>query len=1028
MEPDRIMLEEQIRKLAAVYAPEWRFDEQSPDVATALALIWANMFEGTLSRYDRLAMKNKLAFFNTIDTRLRPSVPAEGYVTFGLTGSDMGGQEAPQGTAVLAGTDGEEQDIVFETMDDVYVTPVTLEELILTDGRQDTIQMLYLREGPEETRVFPFCLFHSDKENLQEHVFLLGAGDVLAVKPPAKVFLHMEMDGGIPGWFLDEDSVVMEYWAEQTSQGEKMPCCFVPFHSRRIEGESLALEIAEGQPVPARTERDGQEGYLIRCRLIGSRQEEKMAAAGERTWQDSCMAGEVSVSSEASDFLPDAVQTGEGEAALQDILVFGERPSPFGEFYVACDQALSKGGAAVRMEFTLDYAKIPADAPPVREHNWKLIMKRSDFLPDAEYDITIGQVVWEYYNGNGWGRLFADGRYSRVFSREDCRTGQQVRLEFVCPRDAAPYPAGPVQARCLRARILKMENLFKMNGSYIVPVINDLRFSYSYGKEKEPPLFLDTYNNRTWRKLSPVPPAETARRRSDVRRPLFAGVGGDERSLYMRFSGPFLRGPVKILFAMEENITGQLPRLEYEYYGKDGFRPLVPVDGTGQMHTSGILTFLGRVDFTRTTLWGCEGYWLRITDVDGGYRNRPDEAKSPRVSGIYMNAVRVRAVRTMPEEFFRIEPQEKNKVCRLLHGNVQNLEVWIDESGALTRKQMEGMEKEELSESGGRNRREFRQERDAEGKLTAFWVRWTERENFYFSGPADRHYTVDRNLGTVTFSDGIHGAIPPSGAGQTIRVSYTAGGGESGNLPAGNLNQMMRTVGFINQVTNPQITSGGSGQENLQEAVARRAARLRHGGRAVTASDYETLAMEASRSVLRVKCFSNYSEDGRPRPGSVTLVLLQKDFLAGGLYFERVKQEVLRYITPLLPAPMAAPGRFAVAEPVFFRLRCRIDIVVGDPNDVFEVRRQVLERIEEFLDPVKGNFNKKGWEIGQIPNEVQIANAVRNTPGLLFLRRLRMTAYRKCSRGWVEAEKDFVMKTLFGVALNGEHELTFEIS
>ncbi len=1031
MSADRETPVEQIRKLAAVYAPEWRFDEQSPDVATALALIWADMFEGTQARFGRLAIKNRLAFFDAIDTRLRSSVPAEGYVTFGLTGGQEG-TEAPKGIEVLAGTDEEEQDIVFETEDDVYVTPVTLEEMLLTDGEQDLLQLIYLREGPEGPGRFPVCLFQSDRENLQEHMFLLGAGAAMAVRPPARLFLHMDIEGGIPAWFLDEKAVAIEYYAGEAAGGggaeiespykEPLPRGFVPFRSRGMRGESLELEIAADQPAPAAAEHNGRQCYIIRCRLrkTGGGADAVRSACGEKGGRRGCcMIGGAAVSSEACGFLPDAVQTVEGEAALQDIRLFGERPSLFDEFYVASDQALSKGGATVRMEFTLDYVKIPADAPPKRERDWKLIMKRSDFAPDPEYDIVIGQVAWEYYNGSGWARLFADGRYGRVFSHEDCRGGQEICLEFVCPRDAAPYPAGPVQARLLRARILKMENLFKMNGSYVIPVVNDLRFSYFYGKEKEAPLFLDTFNNRAWEPVLP--------RLSAGRVPLFEGVGGG-RSLYMRFSGPFLRGPVKILFVMEENISDPLPRLEYEYYGKDGFCPLVPVDGTGQMRMSGILTFLGRVDFTKKTMLGCEGYWLRITDAENGYRNRSAEARSPRVSGIYMNAARVKAVRTRPEEFFRIEPQEKNRVCRLLHPNVQYLEVWVDESASLSRKQIEEMKKS--ASPGGRapDREKVREERDAEGRLTAFWVRWTERENFYFSGPSDRHYTADRNLGTVTFSDGVHGAIPPSGTGQTIRVVYKTGGGESGNLPAGSLNQMMRNVGFINQVTNPRITSGGSGQENLQEAVARRAARLRHGGRAVMASDYETLAMEASRSVLRVKCFSNCSADGLPRPGYVTLVVLQRDFLADDLYFERVKQEVFRSLAPCLPAALSAGGRFAVAEPAFFQVRCRIDIVAGDPNDVFETRRQVLERIALFLDPVRGNFSGRGWEIGQIPNEAQIANVVRDTPGIVFLRRLRMTLYRKCSQGWVETDEERVRKTLFAVALNGEHDLTFTIA
>lgn len=42
-------------------------------------------------------------------------------------------------------------------------------------------------------------------------------------------------------------------------------------------------------------------------------------------------------------------------------------------------------------------------------------MKRTDFIPDPEYDIGIDEVIWEYYNGNDWRKLPESDRYSKVF-------------------------------------------------------------------------------------------------------------------------------------------------------------------------------------------------------------------------------------------------------------------------------------------------------------------------------------------------------------------------------------------------------------------------------------------------------------------------------------------------------------------------------------------------------------------------------------------------------------------------------------
>lgn len=997
MDMDRKALVERMKNLAAAYTPEWRFDEKHSDVASALALIWADMFEGTLSRYDRLPIKNKLAFFDAIGTRLRPSVPAEGYVTFGMSSKEFGGTEVPKGLLVLAGNDENGEEISFETQSDVYVTPVTLEEMLLTDGRSDRIQQIY--DNPEHggNGSFPFYPFHSNRENLQEHWFCLGQDEVLQLSAPARVFLHIQTHwttrrfGSGLEWLTREDEVVFEYCTEDG---------FVSFGKRYLEQDKLVLELEEGQPSFVRTEWRGRQEYVIRCRLLKPYIEDDFIAEG------------ISISSEALQLLPDTVQTESGEEELKNILIFGDQPAPFRELYIASDQALSKVGARVRISFTLDFQKIQAEAPPPREREWKLVMRRSDFVPDPEYDVTIEQIIWEYYNGSGWSRLFPDDRYSRIFSGGDGTIGQHITIEFTCPQDVQPFLLNSVESRYLRIRILKMKNLFKPRGNYIIPVMNNIQFSFTYEGQGNPPSFLEAFNNNNNIQF-PIGLLGQGK----VHWPLFQGVGDRRRSLYLRFSDPFEGGPIKMLFTTEESIQEELPRLEFEYWGSNGFQSLSPVDGTERFSKSGILSFIVKDHFEKTQLWGREGYWIRITDADCGYQERSTSARNPMINGFFMNATQVRAVRTMPEERFRIEPKEKNKVCTLLHTNIQSLEVWVDESTSLTTNQMKEMTQQGI----------VKEERSAEGKLVCFWVKWTEVENFYFSGPGDRHYIVDRNQGTITFSNGAAGAIPTSANTETIRVHYTCGGGESGNQPVGSVNQMTRTLGFINQVTNPRITSGGSDQETLQEATVSRARKLRHGGRAVTANDFEALALEASRSILGVKCFPNCSEAGDRKPGHVTLVILQKNFKDGRLYFEQVKQEVLNYLLPRIPGDMAASGRFHVAEPTFFELRCRIDIVVKDFDDVFEVRHRVLDRLEEFLDPINGNFNKNGWEIGRIPNEIQINNAIKDTPSVLFIREVKMSAFIQSRQGWAEVDRDSAQNSPFGVALGGEHEIMITV-
>jgi len=56
---------------------------------------------------------------------------------------------------------------------------------------------------------------------------------------------------------------------------------------------------------------------------------------------------------------------------------------------------------------------------------------------------------------------------------------------------------------------------------------------------------------------------------------------------------------------------------------------------------------------------------------------------------------------------------------------------------------------------------------------------WIEVSSLDESGPDDRHFTLDRETGRVTFGDGEHGRRPA--AGSLLEATYRCGRGRSGN-------------------------------------------------------------------------------------------------------------------------------------------------------------------------------------------------------------------------------------------------------
>ena len=89
--------------------------------------------------------------------------------------------------------------------------------------------------------------------------------------------------------------------------------------------------------------------------------------------------------------------------------------------------------------------------------------------------------MWEYFNGTGWTRLFSTDEHDRTFSVPDGVSGQYETLTFLVPGDIESTLVGATETFYVRARILKINNLYKLQGQYVLPVIESTSLKYEYG-------------------------------------------------------------------------------------------------------------------------------------------------------------------------------------------------------------------------------------------------------------------------------------------------------------------------------------------------------------------------------------------------------------------------------------------------------------------------------------------------------------------------------------------------------------------
>ncbi len=125
---------------------------------------------------------------------------------------------------------------------------------------------------------------------------------------------------------------------------------------------------------------------------------------------------------------------------------------------------------------------------------------------------------------------------------------------------------------------------------------------------------------------------------------------------------------------------------------------------------------------------------------------------------------------------------------------------------------------------------------------------WILQESLAFSREDQKDFTIEideEDRATVFFGDGAFGAIPP--AGSEIVATYRVGGGIRGNVPKESICSIVDApqLAYIGaKVKNPDAATGGAERESIEHAVMHAPKVFRSLKRAVTADDYEALALD----------------------------------------------------------------------------------------------------------------------------------------------------------------------------------------
>jgi predicted phage baseplate assembly protein len=964
---------EQIRdeaiRLIPQYCPEWtNYNPSDPGVTLIELFSW--MTEMVLYRLNKVPDKVYLTLLDLIGIRLRPPAPSRAMLTFHLVEGYQGGAWVPRGAQVATEQTEDGDPVVFETEEDLFVSPVRLTRCFSIERDRVSDNTTALQTVPR--KAFPAFggasaieryLYLGDPRfaTLQE----TGTVQLVFDCPQAKnegitPLLEWEYWNGHRWRALDPVEVPKE---EVAATGD---------HQRAVAFAGPLEDLAEGEV-------NGEADFWLRGRLI------ELPSHSDETIVDTITAT-ASILTEG--VLPEktwAQVTGEVYVPLdvtKTFYPFGEQPRLDHCWFILSDECFGKEDARVAIDVRLsDPTQIPHPVPTK--------------------DLVLN---FEYWNGRRWaelGRTTPEGTPGE--QANDFRDGtsgftKNGSVTFIRPKDFQKSLVNGEEGPWIRIRIGRGDygrpgRYEILEGNYVWKDDQPLRppalaeISLRYAQVPFPLARCVTYNDFNY-------VDSTATMREQYRTfQAFEPFREENPALYLGFDRAFPSSTAKLWFRIEEeeeastDVLTDEPfpeeaserarrakkrkadqRVIFEYWNGDQWRDLLPRDGTQSLSRSGTLEFKGPADQKAKREFGEELYWLRARLEMGSY------ARAPKIEDILPNTVAALNAMTVEKEVLGHSdgtPDQRFTFARfpVLPGE----RILVRENEVPTKRDQRKITEEEGHDA-------IRIDRDEAGNPREIWVRWHRVESFYGSGPTDRHYMVDPVVGKTIFGDGRRGMIPPPGPNSILAERYQTGGGVVGNVGAGSITVMRHSIAYVERATNYYRATGGSDLETIDEAKMRGPQVVRHRYRAVTIEDYEYLALKSSGNVARAKCLKTPRREGEvtvlivPR-SEENVVDLKKKLIA--------TPELIRRVKDFLDERRLITTKLRVGKPRSIEISLKVAVVLKPIGAAVDrVKRDLEECIRRSLHPTLGGPEGTGWPFGRAVFKSDLYRVVEGVEGV----------------------------------------------
>ncbi len=337
---------------------------------------------------------------------------------------------------------------------------------------------------------------------------------------------------------------------------------------------------------------------------------------------------------------------------------------------------------------------------------------------------------------------------------------------------------------------------------------------------------------------------------------------------------------------------------------------------------------------------------------------------------------------------------------------------------------------------------------------------WQEVKDFADSSAQDAHYIIDDLTGTVQFGPMVrepgelrdrsqdriqrqlmngnavqqlraadapqdsqttserlnsrqYGKIPPKGY-EIYMYRYRWGGGKQGNVKARSLTKLMKALPRVKEVVNHRPAIGGRDAESLEDAVMRVPSWLRSRERAVTAEDFEYIALTTG-GVARACCL-DAQQTGNA--GVVTLLVIPEITLTNegreGIDPQDLQLEgdlPKRLETQLKQCKLLGTD-IKIRSPRYVGVKVVVRLFIEPQYENSRGQRQLQQRVKaalyRFLNPITGGIQGRGWGFGQGVRRFEIADCCQKISGISSIGQIELfkfTPSQDSSRPTTEPQK-----------------------